>query len=137
MSNDAPAQHAPSASSAAEHHSAGLRDGILATFDVAGERFRVWVTNRRTIEQIRDLQKGTSQATIPNGRILRGRGAGRHNRPWHWHLDPRNIEMAENAIEVCDARPSYVEENRDYFVDQVGRYCPWSARLVDVEDHHR
>ena len=42
--------------------------------------------------------------------------------------------MAEFTIEVCDGRPSFVEENVDEFVDNVGRYCPWSAALVQVED---
>jgi len=43
--------------------------------------------------------------------------------------------MAERAIEVCDARPSYVEENVDEFVGTVGCYCPWQARLVELRDY--
>jgi hypothetical protein len=43
--------------------------------------------------------------------------------------------MAEFAIEVCDGRPSYVEENVDEFVGTVGRYCPWQARLVELRDY--
>jgi hypothetical protein len=112
----------------------GLRGGIVATFDVVGERFRVWVTNPQTIQQILDLQDGTSQATIPNGRLLRGPGRRRHNVPWHWHLDPEAIEMAENVIELCDALPSFVEANRREFITQVGQYCPWSAEFVSVAD---
>jgi hypothetical protein len=61
-------------------------------------------------------------AHIPNGRILSGAGRARHNAPWSWHLDPVDIQMAEAAIEVCDATPSYVEAHRDYFVGVVGRY---------------
>lgn len=110
----------------------GLSGGIIAIFDVAGERFRVWVTNPQTIQQIRDLQAGQSTANIPVGRVLRGPGAGEHNAPWSWHLDPEDISMADITIEVCDARPSYVEENVDEFVDNVQRYCPWSAVLVNV-----
>lgn len=109
-----------------------LSGGIIATFDVVGERFRVQVTNPQTIQQIRDLQAGRSTANIPIGRIHRGPGAGDHNAPWSWHLDPEDISMADITIEVCDARPSYVEENVDEFVDNVLRYCPWSAVLVDV-----
>jgi hypothetical protein len=116
------------------HRCRGLRGGVVATFDVVGERFRVWVTNPQTIQQIFDLRDGTSQATIPNGRLLRGPGRRRHNAPWHWHLDPQEIEMAENAIELCDATPSFVESNRNEFIEQVGRYCPWSAQLVNVVD---
>ncbi len=112
-----------------------LKGGVLATFDVVGERFRVWVTNRQTIRDLYALQQGQSTASIPSGRILRGPGRARHNAPYHWHLDPWDIEMAEVAIEVCDATPSYVEENVDEFVENVGRYCPWSAKLVELQDY--
>jgi hypothetical protein len=111
-----------------------LRGGILATFDVVGEDFKVWVTNPATIQQILDLQSGTSDANIPSGRILRGPGKAKHNAPYTWHLDPQDIDMAEMTIEVCDAEPSYVEQNVAEFVDNVKRYCPWSAKLIAVED---
>ncbi len=110
-----------------------LDEGVLATFDVDGEVFQVWVTNPQTAQQILDLAAGESMANIPNGVILRGPGAAEHNLPWSWHLDPEQIEMAEMTTEVCDGQPSYVEEHLDEFVDSVGRYCPWGARLLSVE----
>ncbi len=112
-----------------------LSGGILATFEVVGEEFRVWVTNPETIQQILDLQRGASEASIPNGVVLRGPGQADHNQPWSWHLDPQDIEMAEVTMELCDGTPSFVEEELDYFVDTVGRYCPWMARLLEVEDY--
>jgi hypothetical protein len=112
-----------------------LRGGVLATFEVEGERFRVWTTNPQTIHDLHELRRGTSTANIPNGRILRGAGRARHNAPYHWHLDPQDITMAEAAIELCDALPSYVEENVDEFVERVGRYCPWAAELVELRDY--
>jgi len=112
-----------------------LSGGIVATFDMVGEEFSVWVTNPQTIQQILDLQRGVSAASIPNGVILRGPGKADHNVPWSWHLDPEQIEMAEVTMELCDGTPSFVEEELDYFVATVGRYCPWSARLVAVEDY--
>ncbi len=111
-----------------------LRGGVLATFDVVGDQFKVWVTNPEAIQQILDLRDGKSEANIPNGRILRGQGEANHNAPYAWHLDPQEIEMAEMTIEVCDAEPSYVEANVAEFVDNVKRYCPWSAKLVSVQD---
>lgn len=111
-----------------------LQGGILATFAVNGEQFRVWVTNETTIQQIRDLQAGESMANIPNGVIRRGPGPGNYNAPYNWHLDPQEIEMAEMTIELCDGAPSYVEENIAEFVDTVGRYCPWSAELENLQD---
>jgi hypothetical protein len=112
-----------------------LRGGALATFEVGGERFRVWTTNTQTIQDLHKLQQGTSTASIPNGRILYESGRARHNAPYHWHLDPQDIAMADFTIELCDALPSYVEENVDEFVGTVGRYCPWHARLVELRDY--
>jgi len=55
---------------------------------------------------------------------MRRPGRADHNATYHWHLDPQDVSMAEVAIELCDALPSYVEENVDEFVERVGRYCP-------------
>jgi hypothetical protein len=115
-------------------HRCDLKGGVLATFEVEGERFRVWVTNPTTIQQILDLQAGTSTANIPNGVVRYGPGEANHNVPWSWHLDPEQIEMADFAIEVCDGVPSYVEAHLEEFVEVVGSYCPWGAMLVSVED---
>jgi hemolysin type calcium-binding protein len=112
-----------------------LKGGVLATFEVSGERFRVWVRNPQTIRDLYRLKKGLSTASIPNGRILRGPGRAAHNVPYGWHLDPQDISMADFTTEVCDARPSYVEENLGEFVDTVGRYCPWDARLVELRNY--
>jgi hypothetical protein len=112
-----------------------LRGGALATFEVEGERFRVWTINPQTIHNLHELQQGTSTANIPNGRILRGPGQARHNAPYHWHIDPQDMTMAEAAIEICDGLPSYVEENVDEFIERVGRYCPWAAELVELRDY--
>jgi hypothetical protein len=111
-----------------------LEGGILATFDVVGERFRIWVTNPQTIDQILALERGESSATIPNGPLLRGPGENDHNAPWSWHLDPGKVQMAEITIELCSGLPSFVEENLDEWVDVVGQYCPWSASLERVQD---
>ena len=106
---------------------------IIATFDVNGEKFKVLVRNPATIVQILDLKEGKSTASIPNGKILPGAGEMNHNAPYSWHLDPQDISMADFTIELCDGTPSYVEDNVKYFIEKVGRYCPWSAKLVSVE----
>ena len=115
--------------------SKALKGGVLATFEVAGERFRVWVTNPQTVWDLYRLKRGQSTASIPNGRILRGPGRAAHNVPYGWHLDPQDINMADFTTEVCDARPSYVEEHIGEFVRKVGRYCPWDARLVELRNY--
>ncbi len=111
-----------------------LQGGILATFSVEGETFKVWITNAQTVQQILDLRDGKSQANIPNGPLLAGPGEGTHNEPWNWHLDPEATAMAEATIEVCSGLPSFVEADLNEWINNVGQYCPWSAALVKVED---
>jgi hypothetical protein len=112
-----------------------LAGGIVATFDVEGETFRVWTNNVIAITDILALQAGVGRATIPNAPLERGPGRGDHNAPYSWHMDGSRLEMAELTIEVCSAVPSYVEANVDEWVEVVGQYCPWSAVLLDVEDY--
>lgn len=112
----------------------GLRGGALATFDVSGERFRVWLADPAAIETVLLVRDGRSGATIPVGPLRRGSGPGAHNAPWSWHLDPADVRMAEVTIELCDGRPSYVEAHLDEFIATVGQYCPWGARLIAVDD---
>ena len=112
----------------------GLEGGVLATFHVVGEQFRIWVTNDSTISQLLDLRAGRSDASIPNGPLLAGSGQASHNDPWSWHLDPDSTSMAFATIEVCDGLPSFVEENLAEWLASVGQYCPWSARLVRLDD---
>jgi hypothetical protein len=110
-----------------------LRGGALATFQVNGEQFHVWVTSDAVIQQIFDLRDGLSTANIPNGVLHEGPGPGDHNSPWLWHIDSEDIEMADATIEVCDGRPSLVDALlEDYLA--VGRFCPWGAEFVSIDD---
>ncbi len=56
-----------------------------------------------------------------------------YNPPWSYHIDPTTIELFENAIEVCDAAPDYVEEHLDEvcgaFLPDC-RWCPWFSKVV-------
>lgn len=111
-----------------------LDGGILASFRVEGEVFKLWVTNEETTQQILDIVLGTGLATIPNGPLVAGPGPEGYNAPFSWHLDPELTEMAEATIEVCSGLPSFVEEDLDTWLNVVGQYCPWSAELISVED---
>lgn len=111
-----------------------LKGGVLATFEVSGERFKTFVTNPVAVAELFAIQRGDSNASIPNGRIRRGTGTGNHNAPFGWHLDPEDLVMAALTIELCDGRPSFVQANVGEYVDVIGRYCPWGARLVALQD---
>ena len=114
---------------------AGRTAGVIATFELNGDRFRVWAANPTAIQQLRKLQRDqpTENVPFPTGPIKRGAGLRRHNAPWNWHFDPTRVRLTEVAIEVCDAEPAFVEDHIGYFVNVVGRYCPWGARFVSLE----
>lgn len=112
-----------------------LEGGVVATFETAGESFRVFVTNATAIDRLIRIRNGADIGEIPNGRILRGPGVGNHNAPHAWHLDQDDVEIVDLAIEICDGAPSYVDANVAEFVDTIGRYCPWGATLVDLQDY--
>jgi hypothetical protein len=114
--------------------SAELRGGVLATFRSTNQTFKVFVTKPATINALYALQRGEATASIPNGRILRGSGAGAHNTPYSWHLDPADVDMADVTIELCDGSPSYVQTHLTEYVEVIGRYCPWGATLVTLQD---
>jgi hypothetical protein len=109
-----------------------LSGGILVTFFVEGEEYKIFVENKETIEDIFAVERGESQATIPSGKII-GEPVF-YNAPWSWHIDPMDIQMAEFTIEVCSGLPSHVENDLDYWVNTVGRFCPWSAEIVEIRD---
>lgn len=111
-----------------------LDSGMLATFRVQSDTFRVWTTRAETMQQLEALEAGESDASIPNGVLRRGAGRGEFNAPWSWHMDPEAVTMAESTFEVCDGRPSFVESSLDTWIEDIGRYCPWSAELVRLQD---
>jgi hypothetical protein len=95
--------------------------------DVVGERFVIRVTDPETIRLARENLNGGNDR-FPAGKLATGDGG--FNAPWSWHLRPDTVRMVENAIELCDGRPSHVEQDLTYWVETVGHFCPWSGRIV-------
>jgi len=95
---------------------------------VEDETFVLRVADQATISAAYDNLRG-GNSRFPIGPLRTGDGG--FNAPWSWHLDPDEVRLAEVAIEVCDGRPSYVEEHVEDYV-AVG-YCPWGARIVGVK----
>lgn len=106
--------------------------GETPTFlvEVSGEQFRVQVTDPGEIQRFQARVQSGAEAPI-SGDLLPGHGG--FNAPWGWHLDPTTVHVADLTIEVCDGRPSMVEEDLDYWFDTVGRFCPWGARVLRRE----
>ena len=57
------------------------------------------------------------------------RGDAGYNEGHPWHFVEGEWSLVKTAVEVCDGAPSYVDSHVDYFVDEVGQYCPWSSRV--------
>ena len=98
----------------------------VVTFQVVAEQFRVRLTTEEQLRAARAAQAG-GRAQIPVGRIVTGSEV---NTGWSWHLE--DLTFAEAAIEVCDGLPSHVERAGGPAFAQ-GTYCPWSARVVDIQ----
>jgi len=75
-----------------------------------------------------ELQKPFDERRLHiNGVIERGRKE--YNPDWSWHFIENEWDLVELSTEVCDGRPGFVEDDLDFWVDQVGRFCPWSSRI--------
>jgi hypothetical protein len=100
--------------------------GAVVTFAVANETFRVLLTDASQIAAARAAQNGGT-ARIPNGRIVAGTQV---NSGWSWHLE--DVEFAAFTIELCDGRPSDVERTGPSYAN--GRFCPWGATIVRIDE---
>jgi hypothetical protein len=56
-----------------------------------------------------------------------GRGNDAHNLAWNWHFVRNQWQLAEATIELCDGNAVMVSQAVDYWVDTVGRFCPWES----------
>ena len=94
---------------------------------ITDEKFRVEVTDPVQIDSFAARLASGVEANI-TGELRAGDGGV--NAPWSWHLDPETVAVAEMTMEVCDGRPSFVEDDLDYWLETVGRYCPWGVKVV-------
>ncbi len=101
--------------------------GVVLTFRVAdAEEYRIRLVDPHDIAIAQKLLAGEAAPGIPNGRVVRGDPDV--NVGYSWHIDPASIEFADAAAEVCDGRPSDVEQR----MITSDRYCPWSAKVVAI-----
>lgn len=105
-----------------------LGDGVVVTFRVGSEEYRILLTDPADIAIAEQLLAGEEAPRIPSGVIVRG-GDGGVNTGYSWHIDPDTVEFAEVTIELCDGLPSYVEDGSL----SGDRFCPWSAEVIAIE----
>lgn len=66
----------------------------------------------------------TQRFLFTNGPIRAGNGG--YNNAWGWHYTA-DVAFTELSIEVCDATPSMVEADLNYWLNTVQAFCPWSS----------
>ena len=110
-----------------EEEPAGPESGVTFVVAVADETFRVHTEDAAVIAEARALLASGGEKNV-SGTILRGNGG--FNSGYSWHLKPETVHFADVTIELCDGRPSYVQENVDYYVDTVKQYCPWGVKIL-------
>lgn len=104
------------------------REGALFELEVSGESFHARVTNPSAVEDLEERMSAGVEGVV-SGTLARGDGG--FNASWSWHWTPESVHAPDMAIEVCDGRPSFVEDDLDYWVDTVGQFCPWGATVVE------
>ena len=67
-----------------------------------------------------------------NGAIGYGNGGFNFgsNYDWSWHFLPDEWIITDISAEVCDGWCGFVESDLVYWVETVGHFCPWTARVV-------
>ena len=106
-------------------------EGAVFVIEVIDETFRVRIENPDLIAQARRILAGEEPQKIVTGSLAAGDGG--FNDPWSWHVVPETVGFAEAAIELCDGKPSFVEDDLSYWLNTVGTYCPWSAQVIAEE----
>ena len=98
---------------------------VVVTVRVAdAEEYHNRLTDPDDIATAQKLLAGQAAPRIPNGRVVRGESDV--NVGYSWHIDPATIEFTDLTTEVCDVRPSDVEQG----LITSDWCCPWSAIVV-------
>lgn len=110
----------------------GPNKDAVATFvlEVSGEQFRVQVTTEAQADAFRARMQSGAEGVVSGALVS---GSGGINTPWKWHLDASTVHVADVAIELCDGRPSMIDADLAYWLNNVGQFCPWGARVVSEE----
>ena len=54
---------------------------------------------------------------------------GGFNSPWNWHIIPNEWELAEMSVGTCNGSPFDVENNLEYWINDVGQLCNWGSYI--------
>jgi hypothetical protein len=101
-----------------DNDAAGVKDFIATTSDAA------------LIARVRgqlQLPEGSRNLHV-NGAIVAA--AAGDNLAWGWRFRNDDWDLAETSIELCDGNAQLVQQDLAYWLNTVGRFCPWGARVA-------
>lgn len=110
----------------------------LVTVRVADvEQFVVRVTDQEVLDTMIDIWLGHHPPMIVTGDLRTGNRGYNHDALtgsyWSWHVDEDTVTLIENAMEICDGCPSFVDSELYLWLRVVGCYCPWSSEIVAID----
>ncbi|MFC8015519.1 BP74-related protein [Streptomyces cinereoruber] len=91
------------------------------------EAFKVRLTDPTDINTARAILERRMPHKVAGGLIVRGKSDV--NTGYTWHLDPASFQFADNSLEICDGRASFVESG----LHTYPFFCPWSASIEKLE----
>jgi hypothetical protein len=105
-------------------------EGMVATFETAdGSIYKALLEGEANIDRAEEALAGDGDAGIPNGELVAGDGG--INAPHEWYVV--NVELVDATTELCDATATMVDDDLDYWLEDVGRFCPWNATLIALD----
>lgn len=105
-------------------------EAMVATFETAdGSTYKALLEGEANLDRAEEALAGGGDAGIPNGELIEGDGG--INAPHEWQVV--NVELVDATIELCDATATMVDEDLDYWLETVGRFCPWNATLIALD----
>ena len=105
--------------------------GALITFAICERTLTLWSTAGSFIDEAVALLASGEQRIPAFDELVDGTDC---DRQWTWHANPAAMSFVDFAIELCDGCPFHIEEDKSYWLDTVGQYCPWTARVAAVDD---
>ena len=122
-----------------EKYSADNRSMRIFEFELRGapetENFIAVTSDPETIATCEaELDLPVSQRNLHiNGTLDYGNGG--HNFNWSWHFVPGQWVLTPISVELCDGVPSFVESDLQYWIEDIGYFCPWSSHVLREIDH--
>ncbi len=107
------------------------KGGAMIQIEVNGSNMTLWSTNPSFIAGAKELQASKRAKTAMFDEVNDGRDC---DPQWTFHVDSAHMSWAQVTMEGCDGRPMDVERDKASWMKNVKRYCPWSARVVSVEE---